>query len=187
LKLIVAFAVAVSILSPGKALAQKALAPPPRHPFDIPFPSPEPPFTWPNEHGLLIDCTSSPFQRIDLGEVGPLHIWAGDGCSMPSSDLVSEEYKKVFSQACKLHDICYLGPGNSKKYCDDMFEWHMHRDCDHAYQNGLLANLAREQCHVAAKAWRAGLETPLSSEYFNRSQGWGQQYCRVKEARPVPK
>ena len=105
-----------------------------------------------------------------------MHIYAGDGCSMPSSDPVSEAYKQVFSEACRLHDICYLGPGNSKTYCDDMFEWHMHRDCDHAYSNAL----GRGQCHLAAKAWRAGLETPLSSEYFTRSQNWGQRNCKIK-------
>ena len=32
-----------------------------RHPFDIPFPSPQPPYTWPNERGELIECTASPF------------------------------------------------------------------------------------------------------------------------------
>jgi hypothetical protein len=158
-----------------RAIWNSGTAAPHRHPFDIPFPSPQPPYTWPNERGELIECGASPFDRIDLGEVGPMHIYAGDGCSMPSSDPVSEAYKQVFSQACRLHDICYLGPGNTKAYCDGMFEWHMNRDCDHAYSS----ELGRGQCHLAAKAWRAGLETPLSSEYFNRSQDWGSRNCKV--------
>jgi hypothetical protein len=167
--------------SPSEATAVRALwnsgtAQPPRHPFDIPFPSPQAPYTWPNQGGQLIECAASPFQRIDLGEVGPMHIYAGDGCSMPSNDVISEAYKEVFSQACRLHDICYLGPGNSKAYCDDMFKWHMDRDCERAYTN----ELGRAQCHVAAAAWRAGLETPLSSEYFTRSQEWGKRNCTLK-------
>ena len=167
---------------PSGATAQRAIwnsgtAAPPRHPFDIPFPSTAAPYTWPNEHGQLIECTASPFQRIDLGEVGSLHIYAGDGCSMPSPDPITGELKQVFSQACRLHDICYLGPGNSKRFCDDMFEWHMHRDCDGAYRDNLLG---REECHLAAKAWRAGLETPLSTVYFTRSQDWGKRNCQMK-------
>ncbi len=196
MKFAVAFAAAVFALAPGMAAAQETQAPPPRHPFDIPFPSPDPPYTWPNEHGQLVECTTSPFQRIDLGVVDlgvgePMHIYAGDGCSMPSSDLVSSKYKEVFGEACRLHDICYLGPGNSKGYCDDMFKWHMDRDCDRAYAGSptdFFKAAAREQCHVAAMAWRAGLETPLSSEYFKRSQGWGQGNCKITTGlRPVPK
>ena len=171
MKLTATFVLAATL--PAISLAQQP--PPPRNPFDIPFPNQAAPYAWPNEHGQEVNCTATPYQRIDLGAVGPTHIYAGDGCSMPSPDPVSAAYKQVFKRACDLHDICYLGPGNSKGYCDNMFKWHMDRDCDHAYSN----SLAKSQCHIAATAWRSGLETPLSTEYFKRSQGWGRGNCRI--------
>jgi hypothetical protein len=167
-------AIALTVI-PAPIYAQPTAAATARNPFDVPEPPRKPPFRWPNEHGQEIECGVSPWQRIDLGTIGPARIYAGDHCSNPIPDPVTEVYKRVFSYSCDLHDICYLAPGNSKRFCDDMLKWRMDRDCDHAYSNPL----GRGECHVAAKSWRVGLETPVSTTYFTRSQDWGKRNCRL--------
>jgi hypothetical protein len=157
------------------APALQAWAQPPRNPFDIPFPMPTPPYTFVNQHGDEIQCSTSPYQRVDLGMVGPMHIYAGDHCSVPSNDPLSKKYKEVFSRSCDLHDICYFAPGNQKGFCDDMVKWHWDHDCDHAYSNAL----GRDQCKIASKAWRAGLNNALSNQYWVRSQDWGRHNCHI--------
>ena len=144
--------------------------------YDTPPPPKEPPFKWRNAHGQEVECTVTPWQVIDLGTIGPVHIWAGDHCSVPLSDPVSEHYKKLFSDSCDVHDICYLAPGNDKKYCDDALKWRMDRDCDRAYPGD---SVAKRQCHLTAKTWRVGLETPISTTYWERSQSWGRANCHV--------
>lgn len=74
-----------------------------------------------------------------------------------------------------MHDICYFAPGNSKRFCDDQLKWRMDRDCERSYSN----QLGKTQCHVDATAWRKGLDTPVSTQYWTRSQGWGRQNCRI--------
>src|SRR3954469_14168008 len=160
--------VAVLLLVSARAIAQGP-------PQGLPHPPKSAPFKWPNEHGQMIECKVTPWQKVDLGKVGPTHIYAGDHCSMPSPDPISGQYKKVFMGSCDLHDICYFGPGNSKTYCDNTFKWHMDRDCEHAYPSAL----GKKQCHVAALAWRKGLDTSLSSQYWVRSQDWGKHHCQV--------
>lgn len=162
-----AFGVTASIPS---AFAQQ-----PRSPFDLPAPPRSPPFKWLNERQQEIECSVTPWQRVDLGTIASQRIYAGDHCSMPSPDPLSSAYKGVFSGSCDLHDICYFAPGNSKRFCDDMLKWRMDRDCERSYANAL----AKTQCHVAATAWRSGLDTPVSTEYWNRSQAWGRQHCRI--------
>lgn len=161
-------------------LAASAFAQAP-NPFDIPFPPKSPPFKFLNEHGDEVECMVTPWKLQDLGTVGPthIHIYAGDHCSMPSTDALSEAYKKVFSSSCDLHDICYFAPGNSKRFCDDMVKWHWDRDCDRAYSGS-----ARDLCRVASRAWRLGLDNQLSMEYWNRSQAWGRTNCHIN-ARPA--
>jgi hypothetical protein len=152
-----------------------ALAQQPRSPFDLPAPPRSPPFKWLNERGQEVECSVTPWQRVDLGTIASQRIYAGDHCSMPSSDPLSSAYKKVFSGSCDLHDICYFAPGNSKRFCDDMLKWRMDRDCERSYSN----TLGKTQCHVAAVAWRKGLDTPISTQYWTRSQAWGRQNCRI--------
>jgi uncharacterized protein DUF3421 len=123
----------------------------------------------------------TPWQVVDLGTVGPMHIYAGDHCSVPSDDPLSAAYKKVFSSSCDLHDICYFAPGNTKRFCDDMVKWHWERDCDRAY-----SGLAKDQCKVAASAWRVGLDNQLSMEYWTRSQAWGRSHCRINPRSNTP-
>jgi hypothetical protein len=150
----------------------------PRSPFDMPYPPKSAPFRFPNQHGQEVECTTSPWQRVDLGRVGPMHIYAGDHCSMPSPDPISRAYRKVFSNSCDLHDICYFAPGNTKGFCDDMLKWHTDRDCE---RDGMKA-----VCRVNSAAWRKGLETPISTQYWERSQDWGRQHCRINPPPAIP-
>jgi hypothetical protein len=159
-----------------------AAAQAPRSPFDIPYPPKSPPFKFLNQHGQEVECTVSPWQRVDLGMVGPAHIYAGDHCSMPSPDPISDAYKKVFSNSCDLHDICYFAPGNTKGFCDDMLKWHTDRDCQTHYNT----TLGRDQCRIASISWRKGLDTPISAQYWNRSQDWGRQHCRINPPPAIP-
>jgi len=146
-----------------------------RSPFDLPPPTRSAPYLWVNMHGLRVEFNVTPWQLVDLGTYGPMHIFAGDHCSVPSKDPVSEAYKKVFSASCDLHDICYFVPGNSKRFCDDFLKWHMDIDCEHAYHN----DIAKGQCRLTAISWRAGLETPISTQYWDRSQEWGRRNSRL--------
>lgn len=173
-----AFAIAIgaAMVSPVAVHAQQPGA---RSPYDIPFPMTTPPYTWPNEHDEEVECSVTPYQLVDLGTVGTYHIYAGDHCSMPSPDPLSDVYKQVFIHSCDLHDICYFAPGNDKRFCDDMLKWHMDRDCEHAYSN----DLGKAECHIAATSWRDGLDAPLSTQYWNRSQEWGNRNCHIN--RPV--
>ena len=155
--------------------ATLAFAQPGRNPYDIPFPPKSPPYKFLNEHGQEVECTVTPWQLVDLGTVAGMRIYAGDHCSMPSNDAISKNYKQVFSNSCDLHDICYFAPGNTKKWCDDMVKWHWDRDCQRAYST----TASRDLCHVAATAWRTGLDTPISDEYWKRSQDWGRRNCHI--------
>src|SRR5690242_11374657 len=87
--------------------AATAGAQPGRNPFDIPYPPKTAPYKFQNGHGQEVECSVTPWQLVDLGKVGPMHIYAGDHCSMPSNDPASKNYKQVFSNSCDLHDICY--------------------------------------------------------------------------------
>jgi hypothetical protein len=154
----------------------------PRSPFDMPYPPKSAPFRFPNQHGQEVECTTSPWQRVDLGRVGPMHIYAGDHCSMPSPDPISRAYRKVFSNSCDLHDICYFAPGNTKGFCDDMLKWHTDRDCQTHYDT----TLGRDECKIVSYAWRKGLETPISTQYWDRSQDWGRRNCRINPPPALP-
>ena len=114
---------------------------------------------------------------MDLGKIGPVRIYAGDHCSVPMSDKLSEHYNSLFSDSCDLHDICYFAPGNTKEYCDDALLTRMQQDCDRAYPDD---RAWRAQCRLTARTWRLGLETPISTTYWNRSQAWGRENCRVR-------
>jgi hypothetical protein len=94
------------------------------------------------------------------------------------SDALSEHYKSLFSGSCDLHDICYFAPGNTKAFCDDMLKWHTDRDCE---RDGVKA-----VCLVNSAAWREGLETPISTQYWERSQDWGRRNCRINPPPPSP-
>ncbi|HXF77758.1 MAG TPA: hypothetical protein VN598_02775 [Usitatibacter sp.] len=144
--------------------------------FDTPPPPKDPPYEWPNAQGRLVTCDATPWQLIDLGKIGPVRIYAGDHCSVPMSDPLSEHYKALFSDSCDLHDICYLTPGNTKRWCDDALLRRTERDCDRAYPD---ERAWRTQCRITAKAWRIGLETPISTTYWDRSQAWGRANCRL--------
>lgn len=148
-------------------------------PYDKPGPSHQPPYTWPNQQGRTIECTASPWQVVDLGKIGPVRIYAGDHCSMPMADPLSEHYKKLFSDSCDLHDICYFEPGNTKGYCDGALLWRMERDCDRAHpeEPALWAH-----CRATAEAWHIGLKTPISTTYWDRSQAWGRANCTLGPA-----
>lgn len=157
------------------ALAACALAQAqPRSPFDIPYPPKSPPFRFLNQNAQEVECDTSPWQRVDLGTIAGKQIYAGDHCSMPSPDPLSEKYKKVFSNSCDLHDICYFAPGNTKGFCDDMLKWHTDRDCERAPNAG-----EKTLCRIASTAWRKGLDTPVSTQYWGRSQDWGRKHCRL--------
>jgi hypothetical protein len=151
-----------------------------QHPVEVPLPSQAPPWTIVNQRGAQVTCDTSPWQKVDLGTVAGMHIYSGDHCSMPSPDPISAKFKEVFSRACDLHDICYLTPGNTKGYCDDLVKWRWDQDCSHAYSSS--NPLGRDECHVAAKAWRTGLNSSISDQYWSRSQAWGGQHCRVTSA-----
>jgi hypothetical protein len=168
-----AAAAAALIAACGLAAAQV-----PRSPFDIPYPPKSPPFKFLNQHGQEVECMVSPWQRVDLGMIGPVHIYAGDHCSMPSVDPLSSHYKTLYSHSCDLHDICYFAPGNTKAFCDDMLKWHTDRDCE---RDGMKA-----VCRVNSAAWRKGLETPISTQYWERSQDWGRQHCRINPPPAIP-
>ena len=140
------------------------------------MPPHEPPYTWTNAQGRTVACSVSPWQLVELGKIGPVRIYAGDHCSVPMSDDLSEHYKSLFSASCDLHDICYFAPGNTKKYCDDALLTRMQQDCDRAYPDD---RAWRAQCRLTAKTWRLGLETPISTTYWKRSQAWGRENCRV--------
>ena len=147
--------------------------------YDTPPPPKDPPWTWLNAHGQQVECAVTPWQLIDLGKIGPVRIYAGDHCSVPLIDSTSEHYKELFSDSCDVHDICYLAPGNNKKYCDDALKWRMDRDCERAYADD---SIARRQCHLTAKSWRIGLETPISTTYWERSQSWGRENCHLNRS-----
>jgi hypothetical protein len=148
-----------------------------QQPVEVPLPSQAPPWKIVNQHGDDVACDTSPWQKVDLGTVAGVHIYSGDHCSMPSPDPISEKFKQVFSRACDLHDVCYLTPGNAKPYCDDLVKWRWDQDCSHAYSSS--NPIGRDECHVAAKAWRTGLNSSISDQYWSRSQAWGGQHCRV--------
>ena len=137
-------------------------------------PSKSEPFRWLNERGHQVECAVTPWQRIDLGKLGAVRIYAGDHCSVPMSDPLTEDYKKLFRRSCDVHDVCYLTPGNSKGFCDDALKARMDGDCDRAYAQDTFAN---KRCHMTAASWRAGLETPISTQYWDRSQEWGRRNC----------
>lgn len=166
---VAALAVAFLVAMPAPLVAQQG------SPFDLPAPARTAPYKWLNQHREEIECTVTPWQRVDLGTIGGQRIYAGDHCSMPSPDPITGAYKKVFSNSCDLHDICYFAPGNSKRFCDDMLKWRMDRDCGRAYPD----LLPRTQCQLAATSWRSGLETPISTQYWDASQAWGKRNCRV--------
>jgi len=155
----------------------------PRNPFDIPYPPKTPPYKFLNQHGDEVECTASPWQLVYLGKVGGMKIYAGDHCSMPSPDPLSETYKKVFSHSCDLHDICYFAPGNTKGFCDDMLKWHTDRDCHRAYPNSVGA---RDLCLANSFAWRKGLDNSLSMQYWIRSQDWGRSNCHINPRGNTP-
>lgn len=136
----------------------------------------EPPYAWANEQGRTVVCAVSPWQLIDLGTLGPVRIYAGDHCSVPMSDPLSENYKRLFSASCDLHDICYLTPGNTKRACDDALRDRMERDCDSAYADNPVL---KGNCRLTATSWRIGLETPISTTYWERSQAWGRENCKA--------
>ena len=134
------------------------------------------PFRWLNQQGHPVECSVTPWQLIELGKIGTVRIYAGDHCSVPMSDPLTADYKKLFRRSCDVHDVCYLTPGNSKAFCDDALKARMDADCDRAYAPDSFAN---KRCHMTASSWRAGLETPISTRYWDRSQEWGRRNCSV--------